>query len=502
MFHGERRTSTIRYQIPHTPSPRRGSAKSIIATRRLVFAGMFTAVAPERSETFVASASIGTILPGVSRRGKGRPGAFLRLPVHLRPSLEMAMKLFSPRLLAFCCAVAVNASCTQPAAPPTPAAAAPVAEAKPAAPPVDTKVLAAKLVKSAAIKEGDIVAISGGVKDWSLLEDVSVEVRKAGAFPLTTVGSDDLSRRMVTDVPEKYDSQKPALDMKITEMADVFIALDYIERDDLLAGVPPARLAARAIANAPVGELVFKRNLRQVNLGNGLLPTAAAAARFAIPQEQLTKMYWSSVNTDYDKLQSTATAVSAALAAGKTVHITNPNGTDLTATVSGRRAFQSDGVISPDDVKRGGAAVAVYLPAGESYISPVPGTAEGKIVADHYFFQGQDIQGLTLTFSNGRITNLTATSGIDRLKALYDAATAGKDEFSFIDIGLNPDVQVPSGSRLRTWVPAGMVTLGTGSNIWAGGANTATFGFTMFLPGSTVDVDGKTLVKDGALQTP
>ena len=151
-------------------------------------------------------------------------------------------------------------------------------------------------------------------------------------------------------------------------------------------------------------------------------------------------------------------------------------------------------------MKRGGAAVAVYLPAGESFISPVPGTAEGKIVADHYFFQGQDVKGLSLTFAKGKITNMTATSGLDRLKALYDAATAGKDELSFVDLGLNPDVQVPAGSTLRTWVPAGMVTLGTGNNVWAGGANTATFGFTAFLPGSTVEVDGKVLVKDGALQ--
>jgi leucyl aminopeptidase (aminopeptidase T) len=367
---------------------------------------------------------------------------------------------------------------------------------------VDTKALAAALVKSAAIKEGDIVGISGGVKDWQLLADLSVEVRKTGAFPLTTVGSADLSRRMVTDVPEKYDSQKPTLDMKITEMADAFIALDYIERDDLLAGVPASRLAARAAAAAPIGELAFKRNLRQVNLGNGLLPTAAAATRFGIRQDQLTKMYWSGVNTDYDKLQATATAVSAALAAGKTVHITNPNGTDLTASVAGRKAFQSDGVISADDMKRGGAAVAVYLPAGESYIAPVPGTAEGKIVADHYFFQEQDVQGLTLTFSKGKITNITATSGLDRLKSLYDAATAGKDDLSFIDIGLNPDVQVPAGSKLRTWVPAGMVTVGTGNNVWAGGSNTATFGFTAFLPGSTVEIDGKVLVKDGELQKP
>ncbi|HYN07234.1 MAG TPA: aminopeptidase [Vicinamibacterales bacterium] len=405
------------------------------------------------------------------------------------------MKLPYAGSILVCGAVALSVGCAQPAPPPP----APTAAAKPAAPPVDTKALAAKLVKSAAIKEGDIVSISGGLKDWQLLEDLAVEVRKAGAFPLTGVGSDELTRRMAMDVPEKFDSQKPVLDLKIVEMANAFITLDYNEKDDLLADMPPARSAARAAAGAPVAALLVKRNVRQVNLGNGLLPTADASKRFGIPQDELTTMYWSGVNTNYDQLQATATAVSAALSGGKSVHITNPNGTDLTVSVAGRPAFQSDGVISPEDIKRGGAAVAVYLPAGEAYIAPVPGSAEGKVVADHYFFQGTDIQGLTLTFSKGKLTGMTATSGLDKLKALYDAAGAGKDDFSFIDVGLNPDVKIPAGSKLRTWVPAGMVTVGTGNNMWAGGSNTAPFGITTFLPGSTLEVDGKAIVKSGAL---
>lgn len=394
-------------------------------------------------------------------------------------------------------AVALSVGCGQPA--PAPAPPPPTAAATPAPPPVDTKALAAKLVKSAAIKEGDIVGITGGLKDWQLLEDLTVEVRKAGAFPLTSVGSDQLTRRLTVDVPEQYDSQKPALGLKITEMADAFITLDFAEKDDLLADVPPTRMAARAAAAAPIGDLAVKRNIRQVNLGNGLLPTADAARRFGISQSDLTTMYWSGVNTDYDQLQATATAVSAALSTGRSVRITNPNGTDITVDIAGRQVFQSDGVISPEDIERGGAAVAVYLPAGEVYLAPVAGTAEGKVVADHYFFQGTDIQGLTLIFSKGKLISMTATSGLERLKALYDAAGAGKDEFAFIDIGLNPDVKVPAGSTLRTWVPAGMVTIGTGNNMWAGGSNNSAFALSAFLPGSTLEVDGKAIVQSGAL---
>jgi leucyl aminopeptidase (aminopeptidase T) len=394
-------------------------------------------------------------------------------------------------------AVVGLAGCSQPSPEPKPAEAKPVATSAPA---VDTKALAAKIVhKNAGVKEGDIVVIFGGGKDLPLLEDLAVEVRKSGAFPLVNAASEQLSRRMVDEVPEKYDSQKPTLDMKLMEMADVLISADYVEHNDLMAGVPPARLAARSAASQPVTQLALKRGVRQVNLGNGLLPTADTAKQFGVPQDKLAEIYWAGVNTDYDKLQAKAQDVIKVLSAGKKVRITNPNGTDLTVGIAGRPVFTSDGVISADDIKRGGAAVSVYLPAGEVYLTPVPGTAEGRIVVDHYFFQGKDVQKLELTFAKGRLTDMKAASGLEPLKAMYDAANTGKDELGVLDLGINPDVQLVPGSRMVAWMPAGMVTIVTGNNIWAGGTNASSGALSPFLPGSSVEVDGQALVKDGKL---
>lgn len=401
-----------------------------------------------------------------------------------------------PLSVVLCVVVAaILSGCSQPAPPSQPAAATPAAPA----PSVDTKALAAKLVKNGAIKEGEIVLVAGGPKDWQLMEDLAVEIRKVGAFPLVNPSSEQLTRRLIDEVPAKYDSQHPTLGLKLTEMADAVIALDFIEHNDLMASVPPARVAAQAAAGQPVNQLARKRNQRLINLGNGLLPTASTASDFGMSQEALSTIYWAGINTDYDKLQATAKAVSSVLAAGKRVRITNPNGTDLTVEIASRPVFASDGVISLDDLKRGGAGVMVWLPSGEVYLAPVPGTAEGKVVADNYFFQGKNIQKLELTFARGKLTAMSAASGLEPLKALYDASGAGKDEFSFIDVGINADVQVPSGSRMLAWVPAGMVTVGTGNNMWTGGSNASAFGLTSYLPGSTLEVDGKPLVKDGKL---
>ena len=106
-----------------------------------------------------------------------------------------------------------------------------------------------------------------------------------------------------------------------------------------------------------------------------------------------------------------------------------------------------------------------------------------------------------MTFAGGKLVSMTGTGpGFDGFKALYDAAAQGKDIFSFIDLGINPQIKLPANTQLGTWVPAGMVTVGIGNNVWAGGDNRVPYGHTAFLPGSTVMLDGKTIIAKGQLQ--
>ncbi len=361
--------------------------------------------------------------------------------------------------------------------------------------------LAEKLVtQCAGIKENNAVLISGGVRNLDLLENIAVHVRRQGGLPLVTVESDRMTKRMYDDVPAKYDSQTPSLGLKMADLFDVMISVDSAEEDGLLAHADPQRMAARAKAGAPIGEVMNKRGVRRVNLGNAMYPTAFLARRFGLSQEELARVFWAGVNVDYAKLEATGGAVKAALSSGKEIRITNPNGTDLRARIEGRPVFVSDGVISADEVAKGGAATETWLPAGEVYLAAVPGTAEGKVVVDRQFYQGKEIQGLTLTFKDGRLDGMTAKSGLEPLKAFYDASGAGKDVFGVIDLGINPNVRLIPGSKMQAWMPAGMVTVGFGNNTFAGGDNNAPFGLFSFLPGSTVTVDGRTIVESGTLK--
>ncbi|MDI9237723.1 aminopeptidase [Lysobacter sp. LF1] len=390
------------------------------------------------------------------------------------------------------------ATAAAPEAAPAAAPAPPAAKA-----PTDLEQLAQRLVtQSAGVREGETVLIMGRPSDAELLENIAVNVRKVGAFPLVTYSSDRMSKRMFFDVPAQYDAQSDAMALKLADIVDVVISLGNQSSENLFDGADPKRMAARAKADEPVGQAFLKHNVRTVEVGNNMYPTPWRAERYGMTPDELSSAFWNGVNLDYSQLQTRGEEVRKAIAAGNEIHITHPNGTDLKMRLQGRKVLVSDGIISDDDRKAGGPALAAYLPAGEVYTTPVPGTAEGKLVHTRSFYQGKPIDNLTLTVSGGKVTSMAGSGpGYDAFKAEYDAVDdARKDLVGFIDFGINPNVTLPAKSQVGNWMPAGAVTVGTGGNAWAGGENSMPYGIVVFLPGASVTLDGKPVVEAGQLK--
>jgi leucyl aminopeptidase (aminopeptidase T) len=361
--------------------------------------------------------------------------------------------------------------------------------------------LADRVVKDCAgIKEGDIVLVTGGVRDAKLLEDIAIHCRKLGAFALISLSSAQMDRRYYDEVSPKFDSQLSRLGLMLADNVSAVISVDYYESSDVMLGVPNERINAVAKAGIPVADAYLKRNVRQLSLGNNMYPTTSLASNFGVTKEQLSALFWDGINVDYAMLQETASKVKAILSGGKEVRITNPNGTDLKFAIQGKPVLASDGVIGPDDIKQGGASCMVFLPAGEVYLVPVVGSAEGKVVVDRQLYQGKDIAGLTMTFRQGKMVSMTARSGLEPYQAIYDASSGDKSELAYLDLGINPKVMLPAGSKVDAWMAAGMVTIGLGNNYWAGGENRSTFSSAHFLRGSTLKVDDRILVDAGVLK--
>ena len=368
--------------------------------------------------------------------------------------------------------------------------------------PAETAKVAKTIVnKSANIRPNELVLINGGPRDQQLLEDIAVEVRKLGAHPLITFESDRLMRRLVVDVPERFDTQEAAFAMQLAEIVDAMLTVEVGEDPMLLADVDPQRLMRRAKADQAVYKRMLERNVIQTHLGNGLYPTTARAKQFGISKDKLAEIFWDGVNADSKKLQATGERVKRTLSSGRRVRITAPNGTDLKLDIARRPVFVSDGVISNEDRYAGGPACQVWLPAGEVYVTPVPATAQGTFVVDTFFYQGKLIEGLKLVFAKGKLTSMTAKGDIGPLKKAYDAAPPGREIFAALDIGINPEVKAPAGSRMVTWMAAGTISVGIGGNTWAGGDNEAPFNLYAHLTDGTLQIDGRTLIEQGELRS-
>ncbi|MDR1307747.1 MAG: aminopeptidase [Treponema sp.] len=142
------------------------------------------------------------------------------------------------------------------------------------------------------------------------------------------------------------------------------------------------------------------------------------------------------VPIDYAELGRRCAAVNAVLSAAESVHVAAPGGTDLTLGLKGREAKADDGDFSLPG--RGG-----NLPAGESFISPENGTAEGAIVFDGSIslHRGDIIirEPIRCRVKDGYVTDI---SGGGEAGALLETVTlAEKDAVDYEKAGRLPEGQ-------------------------------------------------------------
>jgi leucyl aminopeptidase (aminopeptidase T) len=90
------------------------------------------------------------------------------------------------------------------------------------------------------------------------------------------------------------------------------------------------------------------------------------------------------------------------------------------------------------------------LPAGDFYLVAVPGSAEGKVVVEPLLVHEKPIDGLTLTVKGGKIVEMQAKSGpLEEFKRDYEGSGGAKDAVGVVNIGTNPNLRSPAGSKVN-----------------------------------------------------
>jgi leucyl aminopeptidase (aminopeptidase T) len=351
------------------------------------------------------------------------------------------------------------------------------------------------------VRPDEAIQVTTDLSNPALVEEVAVAIRKAGAFPLIVYDSPKLSRRILAETPEPFLARTPEYQIKMLRVIDAAINLPAPTSPALMAQIPEHRVALVRKAFEPVAERLQSSPQRIVSLGNNGVPSKSLAEFHGAPLKALEDNFWRGIAADPKALTARGERVSAILGAARTLRLTAANGTSLEMRLVERPVILNSGTIPPlESTSKGREVRQVWLPAGEAYTSPLETSVNGVLRLDSAEYRGTKIQDLRLLFRDGRVIEISARKGAEILQEALDLSGGDKDRIAVVDVGLNPGSRPIPGSTYHSYEMEGMVTIGIGGVVWAPTENRSDFAAVFFLPGATLEADGRLIVKDGKLE--
>ncbi len=352
---------------------------------------------------------------------------------------------------------------------------------------------------SAGVKPGEVVVITGGQHTMPLMEAVAVEVARAGGQPNMLLTTDKVAHAELLDTPEAAIQADKANNWIL--QSDVLITLpQYEDGRAVTEGLSPAREAKFTQVNAAAG---FTKQLDASKLRGVFVsyPNKSFAAAQHLDYPSYEQMVWGGIGADYAAIAGQAESLKQVLATGHKMHITSPEGTDLTLDLGGRPVFTDDGVLSATDQQ----ATRIYdrtaaLPGGRLFGSCSEASATGRLaVANDFVTDGKPLTGFKADVQKGQLANVRATVGAEALQQQLAPYGPSAMQISSFSIGLNPVMKPQPDKTFFPNTAAGMVYLRTGNNGLLGGQITTPGGYSFPIANATVEVDGKVLVRNGQL---
>jgi len=363
----------------------------------------------------------------------------------------------------------------------------------------DYERIAENIVKnSLEVQPGEVVLLYGTPAEIDLLGAMYVAVSKAGGQPAISIGIPEAEKKAIMETPLDYLGQIPVNYLMQLKIADCIFNTGSLQDPGLYADVPEERLAASRKGNSAIQETTRAAKFRGVSLGQtGGIPSPAFADMHGASYQEMMEMFWNSVSTDYDQMTRTGKMLREQLNTGSNIHITSETGTDLhfrldhyPVKVNCGRCLENDNMFGPS---------MAYLPAGEVYACVDPTSARGTVVVPSVTYRGNVVEDLKLTFEEGRIKEISARQNGELIQKSLEMGTGDKDVLSVVDIGINPESHPLENSDYYSWEMAGMITITTGINQWAGGDVVSDMGLTLHLAHSSLDIDGNELIHNGKL---
>ena len=203
-------------------------------------------------------------------------------------------------------------------------------------------------------------------------------------------------------------------------------------------------------------------------------------------------MFARTLPIDYTQLETVGRTLAAQLTDAERCRIVAPSGTDVEIVLRGRAGRSDDG-----DLREAGAFG--NLPAGEAYIAPFEAEGTGKIVFDGSLASwGLLEEPLRIEFDAGRAVAATGGEAAPWLLSTLDAGGTNGRVIAELGIGTNPSATI-IGKILEDEKVEGTIHLAFGTNTGIGGENQASVHIDGLVRDPTVELDGRTIMRDGRL---
>jgi len=367
----------------------------------------------------------------------------------------------------------------------------------PSYPEAKRRALARNVLENALrLKRGESVTIETWSSTLPWAESLVLEARRLGARPMVILEDEATWWRSVDTVPTRNLGAIGGQEWAALKHTNAYVAL-LGPLDTAREEKVPKSLDSRLSSNDHEWfQTVARFGIRCARWDLGRT-SAVWAQRYGLELDTWRNELIEAALVDPRTLQRNGRWLAEKFRRGHELHLTHPNGTDLTLELAGRPAVVDDGVVDDQDIRAGN--VVTVVPSGVTTVTVRETAGEGTLVSNvtGVLFADQaqtPLHGGSWTVRNGRIAQFGFARGGDRFRREFARAGPARIHPGFISVGLNPKI---SAIPLLFDQALGTVTFEVGRNSHFGGlTHTPHFAAYLSVRGGRLEVDG-TPVVDG-----
>jgi len=224
-----------------------------------------------------------------------------------------------------------------------------------------------------------------------------------------------------------------------------------------------------------------------------------AGARVATMRGAIPEMFYPEgpISVDYLEVERETKLIAGFLTRAREAQVVSDSGTNLMFSLKSRKGGEDTGIY----VKPGKWG---NLPAGEAYIAPVEGTAEGKLVVEKGWFPNL-LEEMTMIFRNGEIQQVggggEVNQMLNQILGLESQKKRKRCNLAELGIGTNPKAR-RTDITIEAEKIKGTIHIGIGDNSHMGGKVVADYHQDFVVPKPDLFLDGEKVMDKGKWMKP